>query len=423
VLLPPERNAIRVGARAQVLVIGINYAPEPTGSAPYTAGLAEMIATFADVDVVAGVPHYPGWQVDAAYRWHLRRSEHRNGVDVRHFRHFVPARQSALGRALWDSSFLINASLSRPKRRPDVVVASTPSLGGAVLGAEFARRYRAPYGVVIQDLVGRAARQSGIAGGAAVAKVVGRVEGWALRRADLVAIVSETFRPQLADYGVDPARIRLLPNWTHIAAPTRDRAATRRELGWSDGVFVALHSGNMGLKQDLGNLIDAARELATRTDIRIVLCGDGNQRAALEQQAAGLANVTFLPPVSDERYSDMLHAADVLLVNERPTVRDMALPSKLTSYFAAGRAVLAAVSADGACAHEIAKTAGAAMIVPPGQPHALATAIEKLSADAGVLASMSAAGAKYAEAHLGRPAAAARAQQLVDELTRGQESA
>jgi colanic acid biosynthesis glycosyl transferase WcaI len=410
-----------VDRATRVLVIGINYAPEQTGSAPYTAGLAEMIADFADVEVMAGAPHYPAWRVEPEYQWRLRRREQRNGVEVRHFRHFVPRRQSALGRAMWDGSFVANVAISRPRHAPDVVIASTPSLGGAVLGARFAQRYRVPFGVVIQDLVGQAARQSGIAGGSTVADAVGRVEGWTLRRADAVAVVSDAYREQLAVYRVDEARVRVLPNWTHIPHPREKPTSVRAELGWRDDEFVALHAGNMGLKQDLSNVIEAARALEGRglkggRRIRFVLCGDGNQRQLVCDRAAGLSNVSFLDPVSSERYPDLLRAADVLLVNERASLRDMALPSKLTSYFAARRPVIAAVSADGACAQEIARTDGAAHIVAPGQPAELASAIEVLSSDAAWSASMAAAGGRFADAHLSRTTAARRVRELVSDL-------
>lgn len=74
-----------------ILVIGINYSPEPTGSAPYTAGLAEMLAGAGyRVEAFVGVPHYPWWSALPQDRFRLRRSELRNGVHVRHHRHFVP---------------------------------------------------------------------------------------------------------------------------------------------------------------------------------------------------------------------------------------------------------------------------------------------------------------------------------------------
>src|SRR5664279_4035506 len=76
---------------AHVVVIGINYAPEPTGSAPYTTGLAETLAEVAaSVTVVCGIPHYPAWRPEPAYRWRWCSAYTRNGVDVHHLRHYVP---------------------------------------------------------------------------------------------------------------------------------------------------------------------------------------------------------------------------------------------------------------------------------------------------------------------------------------------
>ena len=391
----------------RVSIVGINYAPEPTGSAPYTAGLAEILAEHgAEVDVLTGVPHYPTWRVEDPYRNRLRFREERNGVRVHRARHFVPRRQTAVARLMWDGTFLANAGLMRPSRKPDVVIASTPSLGGAVVGANLARRFRVPLGLVVQDLVGQAAAQSGISGGGAVAGTAAKVEGRVLRSADLVAVVSPSFRRQLADYGVDDGRVRALPNWTHIADGTSDRATTRARLGWAEDSFVVLHTGNMGLKQDLGNVIDTARLLSDGQDVLIVLMGDGSQREDLERSGRDVGSLRFLDPVPDDSYADVLRAADLLLVNERPTVGEMSLPSKLTSYFAVGQPVLAAVSADGACARELAATDGAARRVDPGQPAALAAAIRTLRNEPAQLAAMGRAAAAYADRALGRSTAA-----------------
>ena len=66
--------------------------------------------------------------------------------------------------------------------------------------------------------------------------------------------------------------------------------------------------------------------------------GDGNQRAHLRELAGGLPNLDFLPPADDADFPDVLAAADVLAVTQRASVLDMSVPSKLTSYFAAGPA-------------------------------------------------------------------------------------
>lgn len=408
-------------AGRHALMVGINYAPEPTGIAPYTTGMAEHLARHAgSVTVLTGMPHYPNWSLDAEHRWVLRSTERvqvtpGTGLTLRRARHYVPGRQSALTRAGYEASFLLNALSTRLRERPDLVVAITPSLGGAVAGARIARRYDSRLLVIVQDLMARAATQSGIQGGGHAARVTGSIERYALRRADRVAIVTDAFRDQLHEYGVDDSRIRLLPNWTHISPSRADQAGCRRALGWPVDPFTVVHTGNIGLKQDLGNLVHAARLCAGVGDLRFVIVGDGSQRAAVEAEAAGLRNLAFVDPLDEHLYPKALAAADLLVVNERPGVGDMSLPSKLTSYLSAGRPVVAAVADDGATALELTRTGGAATLVRPGSPDALVEAVLTLRLDPARRTRMATAGRVYAETWLGAAAACERLDALVEE--------
>src|ERR1019366_3349512 len=98
-----------------------------------------------------------------------------------------------------------------------------------------------------------------------------------------------------------------------------------------------------------------AAHLTDRTDdqLRVVLMGNGNQRSDLERRAGDSRSIDIIDGVPDSEFTDVLAAADVLLLHERPGVVEMCVPSKLTSYFAAGRPVLAATSARSAAAHQI----------------------------------------------------------------------
>jgi glycosyltransferase involved in cell wall biosynthesis len=403
------------------LVVGINYAPEPTGIAPYTTGLAEHLAQHAQsVTVLTGMPHYPNWSLDQTYRWVLRASEQARlpneaGLLIRRMRHYVPSRQSALTRAGYEASFLLNACSTRLSQPPQVVLAVTPSLGGAVAGAAMARRHGSKLIVVVQDLMAKAASQSGISGGGRAAAATAAIERYALGRADRVAVVSEAFREQLHEYGVPDRKISVLPNWSHISHTDLSRTAARRALGWPAAPFTVVHTGNIGLKQDLGNLVEAARRCERDPGIRFVIVGDGSQRAAVQAQARGLGNLRFVDPLEEQDYPASLAAADLLVVNERPGVGDMSLPSKLTSYLSAGRPVIAAVAPDGATAAELARTGGAALIVPPGDPLAFVQAVRTLRTDALRCDRMADSGRRYADATLGMDAAASRIDTLLED--------
>ena len=143
--------------------------------------------------------------------------------------------------------------------------------------------------------------------------------------------------------------------------------------------------------------------------------GDGSQRPDLERQARGVAAVRLLPPVDDALYPVALAAADVLLVHERPSVRDMSLPSKLTSYLTSGRPVVAAVVPGGATDGEMAR-AGAGPRVPAGEPAALLEAVLALAADPDERARLGVSGRVYAARELSREAAHRRSLDFVADL-------
>jgi exopolysaccharide biosynthesis WecB/TagA/CpsF family protein len=397
-----------------VLIVGINYRPETTGIAPYTSAMAEHLARSGHrVTVITGFAHYPAWRREPGERrW--RAVEMREGVRVLRRRHYVPRSQSAIRRALYEASFLVHAALSRPER-PDIVFGVVPSLGGGILARIFAARARAPYGLIFQDLMAPAARQSGIEGGVRVAWITAALERWAVARARTVAVASESFRPYLGEIGVADERIVSLPNWVQDRRPTSSRATTRRQLGWTGDRTVVLHAGNMGLKQGLGQVVAAARRAdALGAPVRYVLMGEGSQRSALEAAGAGIERLEFLPFQPEDEVADILDAADVLLVSERASVIDMSLPSKLTAYFSAGRPIVAAVPPGGSTAREVDRS-GAGALVPIDDPNAMTEAVLALRRDRRRAVRLGAAGQRYASSALNRDTALERIDLLLEQ--------
>jgi colanic acid biosynthesis glycosyl transferase WcaI len=380
-----------------VLVTTSYYWPEAAGSGPLLTNVAEHLSEAGhDVMVMTGFAHYPDWRSSAAGR--LFATEERAGVTVRRRWHYVPRSQSAAHRAFYELSLFAFGLTALPRRwRPDVVLGTCPSLAGGAHAAAASRLYGVPYGLIFQDLMGLAAEQSGVAGGKRVAGVVRSAELALARRAGRVGIIAEGFRRYLEAGGVPSEKIDRLRNCARRVEPVETAAETRRRLGWRPDDFIALHGGNMGHKQGLDNLLDMAA-LVRSPGVRIVLAGDGNDRNRLELRARELAltNLDFIELQPPGRWEEVMQAADVLLVNQRSTVTDMSLPSKLTSYFTAGRPVVVAASEASETAHEI-RAAGAGLIVPPSDPRAFRTAILALKDDQARAAELGASGKRYAE--------------------------
>ena len=407
----------------RILVVGINYAPECTGIAPYTTGLADGLAAQGNsVQVLTGIAHYPAWSVHEDFR--DRRTYRGTAVagspSVTRLRHYVPSRPSMFRRLRMELSLARRVVLCR-WGRPDVVIVTSPALLSASAVVLRARLRRRPVGVIVHDLYSRGVKETGAAP-ATVARLVGIIESWTMKLSSGTVVVHERFIDSLVGIGVTPTNLRVVRNWVHVNQEAQERRADVRDgLGWGADDIVVLHSGNMGVKQGLENVIDAAR-LAEERDskIRFVLMGDGSRRADLERQARDVSRLQFVAPVAEEQYTSLLKAADLLLVNESPGIEEMAIPSKLTSYFACARPVIAAVGRQGLTSGEIARS-GAGVVVDAGDPEALVAVAEQLAADPERIAVLGENGCSYASSMLDRSAAiAAYGQWCADLAASGQ---
>lgn len=381
---------------ASVLLIGLNYAPEPTGNAPYTTKLAEGLVRLGhNVQVLTGYPHYPHWRIAEGYSG-LSKQEKVNGVPVRRLRHSVPAVPRTFNRLLMELTFGLHTALRRWGQH-DVVLVVSPGLFSSAFAVAKARLTGTPVAIWIQDLYSRGLEETGAGG--SITKAMKWVESKILGACSGVTVIHGRFRDYVVDeLAVPQQNVDVIRNWTHIRhSEDFDRQAVRARLGWPAGETIALHAGNMGVKQGLENVVEAAR-LADAFDsrVRFVLLGAGNRREALQVAGEGISSLSFLKPLSDKEYSEALRAADVLIVNERPELREMSVPSKLTSYFATGLPVVAATHPESATADEI-RASGAGILVDPQRPSVLLRAVEQLASDPVESARLGQAGPHYVE--------------------------
>lgn len=366
-----------------------------------------------EVDAITTFQHYPEWRfVQGAPPLSL--TEEQDGVRVTRLRHVLPARGSSVSRVLSELSFGWRALLRR-WRRPEAVVLVSPALFASAVLVPKLWLTRTPFVLWVQDLYGLGIQET--SGGKRVglfARMVAGLEGWLLRRADAVVVIHEGMAAAVTKLGVDPDRLTIQRNWTHIKTVVdADRSGTRRAHGWGDDEVVVLHTGNMGLKQDLRNVIEAARIAdSEHAHVRFVLMGDGTERPALELAAEGIVHMQLLPPQPEGEYQRMLQAADVLLVNEHSGLRGMALPSKLTSYFASGRPVLAATSQESSTAAEL-RRASTGVRVDAGRPAELLRAVSRLSGDPALVERLVDSADRYRRSVLSVDGASARFQDML----------
>lgn len=383
-------------------VIGLNYPPEPTGIAPYTAGAAAgLVEANVDVRVITGYPHYPQWKVTPGFRG-LSMKERREAITVRRLRHPVPGTGRLVHRMGMEIVFGLRAAMSR-WHGPDVVLTVSPALLASFLVVLRARLTRTPVVVWVQDVYTLSAAETGSSG--QLVRLVRWLESRTLRAATRVLVIHPRFlRYVTQDLGVPADRVDVVRNWTHVAPSPGRSSGARRRFGWRDDETVILHAGNMGAKQDLENVVKASKLAAeAEAPLRFVLLGDGNRRRSLEDLGSNSC-LQFLNPLPDGEFQETVASADVLLVNELPGMTEMSVPSKLTTYFNAGLPVLAAVDECSVTADEVALARGG-FRVDPGDPQALLEGALRLAGSPSLRAQLGAAGLRHRNEKLGADAA------------------
>lgn len=371
-----------------VLIIGLNYAPEPVGIGPYSQGLAEALsARGARVQVITGKPYYPQWRIYPSHSASGWQTSCEGEVRITRCPHYVPIRPTGLKRIVHLASFAlsalhpaIRAALRPAGKRPDLVIVVAPALTSIPTAWLAARIAGARLWIHVQDFEVEAALATGLLDpGTPVARMARWIEAALLRLGDRVSTISPQMCARLAAKGLQASRVFEMRNWCDARfSPDPSRAAALRSEWGLSGKVVALYSGNIARKQGIEILIEAARHLQDRSDIAIVICGEGPNRQELERQASGLANVQLRDLQPAENMGALLGMTDIHLLPQIAGAADLVLPSKLTNMLASGRPVIATAKPGTGLHGEVD---GCGMCTPPGDAKALAAAILRLADD------------------------------------------
>jgi glycosyltransferase involved in cell wall biosynthesis len=277
--------------------------------------------------------------------------------------------------------FGVTADLARDV---DVVLAHTHTFMTTVAAAHAARRHRKPF-VLIQnnpyieyrfplDLVQKSADAT-----------IGR---YTVRRADRLIAISEftaRYVERLAP-GRPVTVMHLGTDRDRFSPVDGDRRVEiRRRLGLPVDAFVALTVRRLFYRNGLDTLLDAAVLLRERTGLQIVIGGAGPERGEIEDQirAHGLRNVRLTGFIPDDDLPDYYRAADVFVL---PTRTAEGFGLVLMEAAASG---VAAIATDSGAPREIIDDGATGVLVPPGAPDQLATAIARLHDAPDLLTAMS----------------------------------
>ncbi|MHC0470805.1 colanic acid biosynthesis fucosyltransferase WcaI [Citrobacter sp. EBS8] len=331
----------------RILVYGINYSPELTGIGKYTGEMVEWMAQQGhDVRVITAPPYYPQWKVNGRYSsWRYRREE--GDATVWRCPLYVPEQPSTFKRLLHLGSFALSSFfplLAQRRWKPDRIIGVVPTLFCTPGMRLLAKLSGARTLLHIQDYEVDAMLGLGMAGKGKrgmVAKLACVFERSGLHSVDNISTISRSMMRKAMEKGVAPRKVIFFPNWSEVArfrdVTDADALALRQKLGLPADQKIILYSGNIGEKQGLECVIDAAAQLSEQPWL-FAIVGQGGGKARLETMVSerDLRNVMFFPLQPYEALPALLKLADCHLVVQKRGAADAVLPSKLTNILAVG---------------------------------------------------------------------------------------
>ncbi len=300
----------------------------------------------------------------------------------------------------------------------DLVWGTSPPIFQGVTAWLLARLKGVPFLFEVRDLWPTFAIAVGVLKNPLLIKMSLWLERFLYRRADRVMVNSPGYVAHVTELAA--RQVELVPNGAdpEMFDPA-DRGTAFRSANLLEDKFVVLYAGAHGMSNDLGVVLDAAKILqnaAVTSGVMFLFLGDGKEKPALQNQASEmyLANVLFLSPVPKAGMAAALAGADACLAILKPIeAYKTTYPNKVFDYMAAGRPVILAI--DGVI-REVVEAAGCGIFTQPGDPSAMARAVQALAADRSRSRQMGLAGRKYLEEQFSRSALAARLAGILEDM-------
>lgn len=228
----------------------------------------------------------------------------------------------------------------------DLVVWYSPSIFFGALVMRLKKFFGCRTYLILRDIFPQWAVDTGVLKEGFLTSFFRRKEILQYDAADTIGVQSPGNLAYFAERGLsDRYRLEVLYNWVRIetAAPKTD--LYRERLGLM-GKVVYFYGGNIGVAQDMDNIVRLAERLQNEPAAYFLLVGDGSEAERIKQLIAhqGLKNISVHPPVDQKTYLDMLSEFDVGLISLDKKFKTQNFPGKMLGYMTYSIPILASIN-------------------------------------------------------------------------------
>lgn len=360
----------------EILIVTQYFWPETFRINDLATGLVER---GNQVTVLTGIPNYPDGRIFKGYGLFKNLWQDYNGAKVIRVP-LVPRGKGGGGRLVLNYlSFALCASIFAPficRDKYDVIFVYEPSPITVGLPALVLKKLKStPIFFWVQDLWPESLSATGAISNEKSLKLVGRLVRFIYAGCDRILVQSPAFAPLIEKQGVPPEKIKYFPNsveetYKPVVLQTKDL-----EYVLPKG-FRIVFAGNIGMAQDFETILSAAEKLAEYQDIKWIVLGDGRKAEWVREQVAlrGLTdNMHLLGRYPLEAMNGFFAQADAMLVTlKKDPIFSTTIPSKIQSYMASGKPIIAGLDGEGA---RLVVDSGAGLASPAEDSNALAESV------------------------------------------------
>lgn len=335
-----------------------------------------------EVVVATGKPNYPDGKIFTGYRaWGCQRERYLGEVDVVRVPVWPRGDGSAKSMVLNYLSFVFSGLFFFPwllrKRKFDAILIFAPSpITQAIPAIALKWLKKAPLALWVQDLWPESLSATGFVKNRHLLRIVGWMVRGIYACCDQLLVQSHAFIEPVANYA-SRSKIVYYPNSVDVQAPKVSVPVPHDLSVVLERNFCVVFAGNLGTAQALGTLLQAAIQMRD-DNVYLVLVGSGSRLEWLKEQKQvhGLDNLILPGRFPVEAMPEIFARSSALLVSlNDESIFSQTIPSKIQSYLAAGRPIIACLNGEGA---RIVQEAGAGLSSPAEQVLPLVSTIRKM---------------------------------------------
>lgn len=317
----------------------------------------ELVKKGHEVNVITGNPNYPKGKFNKGYGFKYLIETYK-GVKI--FRvPIFPRRNNSIMLVLNYLSFIFFGGIFAyyHKEKYDKVFSVNYSPITAILPAiVYCKKNKVKLSIWVQDLWPESIIAASNIKSKNIQNWVGKLVKFIYLNSDLIFISNYDFKSSIIEKGISSEKIKFMPNWAHshelenFSISTKERKSLRKDFKIPNG-FVIMFAGNLGEAQDLEAILKAAELTKENHSIQWVFVGDGRKFKHLKEivkEKKLTKTVSLLGRFPAETMPSFFKLADMMLVSLKDEyIFSLTVPSKIQSYMASGKPILAMLNGAG----------------------------------------------------------------------------